>query len=122
MRRPPKKSRTKKTSKPNTSQKPKPDPVIPKKELDAFLEKNTGLSSIDNVSLVECCYLWEKGDIQRYRLNVWVSEPVEGRYCRRNYIKHSFFTHYNKESKEIKDHTIEPELNADGSKKKDIFK
>lgn len=100
----------------------KPDPTIPKKELDEFLEKNTGLSSIDNVSLVECCYLWEKGDIQRYRLNVWVSEPVEGRYCRSNYIKHSFFTHYNKESKEIKDHTIEPELNADGSKKKDIFK
>ena len=93
-------------------------PRIPKKILNEFLESKIKISELNNVSMIEDGFLWTGNKSQRYRINVWLSEELEGMYCRKIYIGHSFFVHYNKETKEITDHTVAATIDLDKMKKK----
>lgn len=85
-----------------------PKPTIPNELLKAFLEERITTEDAVKVTQVVDGFLWEKGDIQRYRINVWMKEPVEGMFCDRNYIGESWFVHYDKKNKTLTDKTIEP--------------
>ena len=88
-------------------------PSIPKKVLNEFLEKKIRLKDIKNVSLIEDGFLWTGNNTQRYRINVWVSEEIEGQYCLKHYIKYSFFVHYDKVTETITDKTVAPKPDKD---------
>lgn len=90
-----------------------PDPKIPKDVLNSLLEDKIKLSEISNVYRIRDNFLWEKGDVQRYRVNVWVQEYQELKYCPKVYIKYSFFVQYNKNTKEIKDLTIKQTIDLE---------
>jgi len=100
-----------------TETKKKPDPKIAADVLENFLEEQINLRDMINVKMVRENFLWEKNSIQRYRINVWVEEYQDGRYCPKVYIKHSFFVRYNKKTKEIKDLTIEQTLDLETMKR-----
>ena len=46
-------------------------PQIPDKILKDFLEEQCNFSKLKNISKIRAGFLWEKGKIQRYRINVW---------------------------------------------------
>jgi hypothetical protein len=96
----------------------KADPKLPQDILDNFLAEEILVKEISNVSRIRDNFLWEKNNIQRFRINVWIEERVEGRYCPKVYIKHSFFVHYNKETKQITDKTIEQTIDLETMKKR----
>ena len=54
-------------------------------------------------------FLWEKGKIQRYRINVWQTTYQDGRFCPDTKIIHSYFVFYYPDEQMIVDKTIEPE-------------
>lgn len=83
------------------------DPAIPQDTLSDFLESSMNIREVPNVLMVEDNYLWTKGSINRHRVNVWVQEYQDGKYCPRTYIGFSFFLQHDTESNTIKDLTIE---------------
>ncbi len=83
------------------------DPTIPQNTLSEFLESSVNIRELANVLMVEDNYLWTKGSVNRHRVNVWMQEYQDGKYCPRNYIGFSFFLQHNTESDTIKDLTIE---------------
>ncbi len=97
--------------------KKKPDPKIPADILSEFLEEKVKVRDMPNVKTIRNNFLWEKNETQRYRINVWVEEYVDGRYCPKVYIKYSFFVHYNKKTKKIEDLTIEQTLDLETMKR-----
>ena len=96
----------------------KPDPKLPQDILSEFLDKEISVREIPNVTRIRDNFLWEKNGVQRFRINVWVEERIEGRYCPKVYIKHSFFVQYNKESKQITDKTIEQTIDLETMEKR----
>jgi hypothetical protein len=82
-----------------------PNPTIPNELLKAFLDERISLADATKVTQVVDGFLWEKDNVQRYRVNVWMSEPVEGMFCDRNYIGGSWFVHYNTKTKILTDKT-----------------
>ena len=100
-----------------TNKKEKLKPNIPHDILNEFLQDKILIKEIGNVYMIEDKYLWEKGDLIRYRINVWVEEKIVGRYCPKIYIKHSFFVHYSKKNKTITDHTIEQTIDIETMRK-----
>jgi hypothetical protein len=94
-----------------------PDPKLPKEVFTKFLEDKISISEISNVCRVRDNFLWEKNGVQRFRINVWVEEYEELKYCPKVYIKHSFFVRYNKETKELTDHTIEQTIDLETMRK-----
>ncbi len=110
------KAKRKKTKKDSVSKK-KADPKIQEDFLSLFLEDKIKIRDMPNVKMVRSHFLWEKGSTQRYRINVWVEEYVDGRYCPKNYIKHSFFVRYDTKTKEIEDLTIEQTLDLETMKR-----
>ena len=111
------KTKRRKPVKKKTDSKKVPDPKIPKDVFNAFLEDKIKVSEISNVCRVRDNFLWEKGDVQRYRINIWVEEYQELKYCPKVYIKHSFFVQYNKKTKKIKDLTIEQTIDLETMRK-----
>ena len=91
------------TKKPEVKIKP---PSIPKKVLDDFLQEKVKIKKMRNVSMIEDGFLWTANNTQRFRINVWVAEEIENHYCLKNYIKHSFFVHYDKVTETITDKTV----------------
>lgn len=95
--------------KPKVSPKPSRDAPrkneIPDKILNPFLDREIGLSELDDISLVRAAFLWETGGIERYRINVWRKSYHEDRICPKVQIIHSFFVHYYPEEQRIANKT-----------------
>ena len=87
--------------------KPK-KPEIPDKILKDFLEEKVNLSSLKDISMIRAGYLWTAGDVQRYRVNVWMTTYEGGTFCPNTRIVHSFFVHYYTDEQMIVDKTTEP--------------
>lgn len=81
-------------------------PVLPSEVMENFLNDKIKLDMLSNVFMVKSHFLWDSSDgIERYRINVWMEEDVEGLNFGRNYIGHSFFVKYNvKKNKILKDY------------------
>ncbi len=111
MNRPPKlKAPEKRISKSVSSSKPEiPDDILRK-----WLEEKINLSSLKDVSQVRAGFLWEKGGIERYRINVWQEAYRENRICPDIRIIHSFFVFYYPKEKSIVDKTLEPKPKKKG--------
>ena len=82
-----------------------PDPTIPNDILKAFLDRHVTVADTVNITQVTDGFLWEKGGIERYRVNVWMKRDVEGQYCHDNYIGYTWFLHYNREDQTLTDKT-----------------
>lgn len=98
-------------------EKEKPKLSIPRDVLISWLENKINMSGIKNVSMFRAGFLWEHGDIERYRINVWVREQLEDQYCDRVYIAYSWFVHYHRRTKIIVDKTIVKDEKDVASKK-----
>ena len=87
--------------------KPSQNPEIPQFLLDEFLEINIGISKIKNLKKVKSYYLWERNNVERYRINVWieVDKNRNGDIITGNNISHSFFVHFDTEEMLIIDQT-----------------
>lgn len=94
-----------------------PDPKMPQDILSDFLEEKIKVRDIPNVYKIKDNFLWEKDGVQRYRINVWVEEYEDGRYCPKIYIKHSFFVRFNKETEQVVDKTIEQTIDLETMKR-----
>ena len=101
-------------SKPKTYVAPEPieakvnKPEIPNKILKDFLEEKCNFSKLKDISKVKAGFLWEKGRIQRYRINVWQTTYEMGQFCPNTKIIHSYFVFYYPDEQMIVDKTEEP--------------
>ena len=102
-------------SKPKTYVTPEPvearvsKPEIPNKILKDFLEEKCNFSKLKDISKVKAGFLWGKGNIQRYRINVWQTIYEMGQFCPNTKIIHSYFVLYYPDEQMIVDKTVEPE-------------
>ena len=96
-----------------------PKPTIPNEILKAFLDEKIATEDLPNITQVRDGFVWEKGGIERYRINAWMKRDVEGQYCHDNYIGYSWFVHYDLQTKTITDKTtgLVKEHNKKESKK-----
>ena len=78
---------------------------IPDKILRSFLNREIGLSELDNISKIRAAFLWDVGNIERYRINVWHKIYKEGSLYPSTRIIHSFFVHYYPEEQRIANKT-----------------
>ena len=83
-------------------------PEIPKKILKDFLEEQCNFSQLKNISKMKGAFLWQKGNIQRYRINVWQTTYELGEFCPNTKIIHSWFVFYYPDEQMIIDKTEEP--------------
>ena len=101
-------------SKPKTYVAPEPieakvnKPEIPNKILKDFLEEKCNFSKLKDISKMKAGFLWEKGRIQRYRINVWQTTYEMGQFCPNTKIIHSYFVFYYPDEQMIVDKTEEP--------------
>jgi hypothetical protein len=84
------------------------EPEIPKKILKDFLEEKCNFSELKNISKMRAGFLWQKGNIERYRINVWQTTYELGEICPNTKIIHSWFVFYYPDELMIVDKTIEP--------------
>lgn len=71
-----------------------PSPKLPKELLNEFLERKCKISCMDNVTQVKAGFLFDKGGIERYRIDVWVTEPIPHMFTKRHFISHSWYVTY----------------------------
>lgn len=90
-------------------------PKIPADILAEFLARNISDADKKAGYTVRSHFLWKNGDVERYRINIWMVKHVEGQYCDRNYIGYSWFTHFHNNTKTLVDKTI-IEVKEDGKK------
>lgn len=83
-------------------------PEMPNKILREFLEEKCKLSTLKNISMTRAGFLWEKGGIERYRINVWQTTYEMGDFCPNVKIVHSWFVFYYPDEQMIVDKTTEP--------------
>ena len=83
-------------------------PEIPNKILKDFLEEKCKLSTLKDISMIRAGFLWEKGKIERYRINVWQTTYEMGQFCPNTKIIHSYFVFYYPDEQMIVDKTAEP--------------
>jgi hypothetical protein len=81
-------------------------PAIPSDVLTSFLEKELTLNEAAKVYRVSHRFLWEKAGLERYRVNVWIRENINGGFCDSNRIIRSFFLCYDNESGDFSDKTL----------------
>ena len=93
---------------PEPAKMPKPKPEIPDKILRDFLEEQCNFSQLKNISKIRAGFLWQKGNIQRYRINVWQTTYEMGQFCPNTKIIHSYFVFYYPDEQMIVDKTEEP--------------
>ena len=91
-------------------------PTIPNDILKVFLDRNINKEDNKKINMVVDAFLWQLGNIQRYRINVWMKEPVDGMFCERHWIGYSWFVHYDVTNKTLTDKSIAPK-----PKKEKIF-
>ena len=76
---------------------------IPDKILKSFLNREIGLSELDNISKIRAAFLWDVEGVERYRIDVWQKTYHEDRIFPSVKIKYSFFVHYYPEKQVIKE-------------------
>ena len=81
---------------------------MPLEILKDFLEEKCNLSTLKDISKIRAGFLWEKGNIQRYRINVWQTTYEMGQFCPNTKIVHSYFVFYYPDEQMIVDKTEEP--------------
>ena len=91
-------------------------PTIPNDILKIFLERNINKEDSKKINKVVDGFLWKKGNIQRYRIDVWMKEPIAHMFCERHWIGYSWFVHYDTANKTLTNKTIAPK-----SQKEKIF-
>ena len=88
-------------------------PEIPNKILRDFLEEKCELSKLKDVSKLESGFLWENGDIERYRINVWKTSYKTNQFCPNVKIIHSYFVFYYPDEQMVVDETEHPKGDKD---------
>ena len=78
-----------------------PKPTIPNDILKAFLDRHIKTEDAGKVSQVSDGFLWKEGNLERYRINVWIKEFVEGQYCANYSIDYSWFVHFDRDSQKF---------------------
>ncbi len=96
------------TKPPKLAEPPKSKPQIPDNILKDFLEEKCKLSTLKDISMIRAGFLWEKGKIERYRINVWRTTYEMGEFCPNTKIIHSYFVFYYPDEQMIVDKTEEP--------------
>ncbi len=96
---------TKSKVSPKPSRDVSPKHEIPDKILKSFLNREIGLSELDDISKIRAAFLWCVGNIERYRINIWQKKIEEGRLYPSVKIIHSFFVHYYPEEQRIANKT-----------------
>ena len=81
---------------------------IPDKILKSFLNREIGLSELDNISKIRAAFLWDVEGVERYRIDIWQKTYHEDRIFPSVKIKYSFFVHYYPEKQVVKDIPDEP--------------
>jgi len=99
------KSKRKKRVEEYIESKAPPKPTIPNDILKAFLDSHVTLGDAVNITQITDSFLWEKGGIERYRVNVWMKKEIEGAFCHRNYIGYSWFLEFNRKKQTLTDKT-----------------
>ena len=92
-----------------TTPPPPPKPNLPERELKDFLHGKLKLHQAAKVSTIDANFLWKEGGLERYRVNVWVTEPHTDGLYDRQYIGASYFLHYDRSSGVISDKTLKNE-------------
>ncbi len=100
---------------PKENDKEQPKPKIPLDILIKFINERVSEEDKKKVFWREDSFLWEVNTVERHRVNLWMRESVDGQYCDRTYIGHSWFIHFHKDTKQIVDKTIVQEK-SDGKK------
>ena len=79
---------------PKVSPKPSRDArkkhEIPDKILKSFLNREIGLSELDNISKIRAAFLWDVEGVERYRIDVWQKTYHKDRIFPSVKIKYSF--------------------------------
>ena len=88
-------------------------PEIPNKILRDFLEEKCELSKLKDVSQFCAGFLWENGNVQRYRINVWKTTYETGQFCPTVQIIRSYFVSYDPDEQMIVDKTEQPKGDKD---------
>ena len=88
-------------------------PEMPNKILRDFLEEKCELSKLKDVSQFRAGFLWEKGNVQRYRINVWNTTYEMGQFCPTVKIIHSYFVFYYPDEQMVVDKTEQPKGDTD---------
>jgi hypothetical protein len=97
--------RKKKVQEEYVEPKAPPKPTIPNDILKAFLDRHVATGDAVNITQVTDSFLWEKGGTERYRVNVWMKEEIEGAFCHRNYIGYTWFLQLDRDSETLTDKT-----------------
>ena len=93
---------------PNVTPKPSRDSGIPQNELKEFLLDKITEADWKKVTKIRAANVWD----DRYRLNVWMEEYIEGNLYPRLRIGYSYFLRY--QDGIIIDKTTEPRLKKRG--------
>lgn len=81
-------------------------PRIPEHLLGDFLEEKIGISNLKNLVKIKSNYLWNRENVERYRINVYIeTKQNEEDYYHKNSIGYSFFIHYDRDEEIILDKT-----------------
>ena len=96
------------TKPPKLAEPPKAKPQNPDNILKDFLEEQCKLSTLKDISMIRAGFLWEKGKIERYRINVWRTTYEMGEFCPNTKIIHSYFVFYYPDEQMIVNKTEEP--------------
>lgn len=81
-------------------------PTIPNDILKAFLDRHVTVSDTVNITQVTDGFLWVKGGIERYRVNVWMKQDVEDQFCHNNYIGYTWFLKFDRKRQTLTDNNI----------------
>lgn len=73
--------------------------VIPERILFNFVKYNLGFG-LKKAVRTDCNFLWNKEDLERYRIDVWTEED-----CKRK-IGYSYFVHYDTKDEVLIDKTV----------------
>ena len=88
-------------------------PEMPDKILRDFLEEKCELSKLKDVSQFRAGFLWEKGNVQRYRINVWKTTYEMDNFCPTVQIIRSYFVSYDPDEQIVVDKTEHPKGKTD---------
>ena len=81
-----------------------PSPKLPQAILDEFLKGNIDLPEGASLGQIKAGFLFDKNGIERYRIDVWASEPLPNMFTKRHYIANSWYVIYDQEK--ITDKTL----------------
>lgn len=83
-----------------------PRPTLPNDILKAFLDRHIKVEDAPNITQISDAFLWAQGGLERYRVNVWMKEDIEGQYVSRNYIGYTWFLHFDRDTDTLTDKTL----------------